>query len=87
MNMDIEKISLWAYQWKMFFKPDISKQDQEVIFPKKNVNVSHPFLCFNRTPVMRCSYQKHVRVYLDKKPRFRQHIKEIITKASKGIGV
>ena len=85
--MDLEKISLWAYQWKMSFNPDISKQAQEVIFSKKNVNVSHPFLYFNRTPVMCCSYQKHLGVYLDKKLSFHQHIKEIITKASKGIGV
>ena len=44
INMDLEKISLWAYQWKMSFNPDISKQDQEVIFSKKSVNVSHPVL-------------------------------------------
>ena len=25
MNMDLEKISLWAYQWKMSFNPEISK--------------------------------------------------------------
>ena len=35
MNMDLEKISLWTYQWKMSFNPDISKQAQEVIFSKK----------------------------------------------------
>ena len=35
MNMDLEKISLWAYQWKMSFNSDISKQAQEVIFSKK----------------------------------------------------
>ena len=26
MNKDLEKISMWAYQWKMSFNPDISKQ-------------------------------------------------------------
>ena len=25
MNKDLEKISKWAYQWKIFFNPDISK--------------------------------------------------------------
>ena len=70
MNMDLEKISLWAYQWKMSFNPDISKQAQEVIFSKKNVNVSHSLLYFNRTPVMCCLYQKHLGVYLDKKLSF-----------------
>ena len=62
MNMNIEKISLRAYQWKMSFKPDISKQDQEVIFLKKNANDPHPLLYFNRTPVIRCSHQKHLGV-------------------------
>ena len=26
MNMDLKKISLWAYQWEMSFNSDISKQ-------------------------------------------------------------
>ena len=87
MNMDLEKISLLAYQWKMYFNPAISKQAQEVIISKKNLNFSHPFLYFNRTPVIRCSNQKYLVVYLDKKLSFHQHIKEIITKTSKGTGV
>ena len=29
--------SEWAYQWKMSFNPDISKQAQEVIFSRKAV--------------------------------------------------
>ena len=29
--------SEWAYQWKMSFNPDISKQPQEVIFSRKAV--------------------------------------------------
>ena len=32
MNMDLQKISLGAYQWKMFFNPNISKQFQEFLF-------------------------------------------------------
>ena len=27
-NKDLEKISVWAYQWKMSINPDISKQVQ-----------------------------------------------------------
>ena len=30
MNLDLEKISFWAYQWKMSLNLDISKQAQEV---------------------------------------------------------
>ena len=39
LNKDLEKISMWAYQWKMSFNPDISKHAQEIVL-KKNRNVS-----------------------------------------------
>ena len=32
LNDDLEKMSYWAYQWKMQFNPDPSKQANEVIF-------------------------------------------------------
>ena len=87
MNKDLEKLSIWAYQWKMSFNPDISKQAQEITFSKKNINVSHPLLYFNKNCVVVCSYQTHLGVFLDKKLHFQHHIKEKIAKASKGIGV
>ena len=39
MNDDLEKISMWAYQWKMSFNPDISKQAKKITFFQPN-NVS-----------------------------------------------
>ena len=35
LNNDLLKIRSWAYQWKMSFNPDTSKQSQEVIFSRK----------------------------------------------------
>ena len=35
LNNDLNKIKNWAIQWKMNFKPDPSKQAQEVIFSRK----------------------------------------------------
>ena len=32
LNEDLKKISEWAFQWKMIFNPDATKQAQEVIF-------------------------------------------------------
>ena len=32
LNSDLQKFSNWAFQWKMSFTPDPSKQAQEVIF-------------------------------------------------------
>ena len=33
---DLQTVSRWAYQWKMIFNPDITKQAIEVIFSCKN---------------------------------------------------
>ena len=42
LNDDLEKISYWAYQWKMQFNPDPNKQANEVIFSRKtNSNTYH----------------------------------------------
>ena len=34
LNNDLKKINKWAFQWKMNFNPDPSKQAQEVIFSR-----------------------------------------------------
>ena len=48
LNNDLLKIRNWAYQWKMSFNPDSSKEGQEVNFSRKikklkpsNVNLQH----------------------------------------------
>ena len=35
INNDLTLISNWAFQWKMSFNPDPSKQVQEIIFSRK----------------------------------------------------
>ena len=35
INNDLKLISNWAFQWKMSFNPDPSKQAQEIIFSRK----------------------------------------------------
>ena len=35
LNNDLLKINNWAYQWKMSFNPDPSKQAQAIIFCRK----------------------------------------------------
>ena len=47
LNDDLKKVSDWAYQWKMSFNPDLSKQAQEVISSR----VDHPVVTFNNSPV------------------------------------
>ena len=48
---DLDKISDWAYTWKISFNPDPSKQAQEVIFSRKCTKEDHPPIYFNATPV------------------------------------
>ena len=35
LNNDMQKLSEWAYKWKMSFNPDLNKEAQEVIFSRK----------------------------------------------------
>ena len=84
---DLHTISAWAYQWKMVFNPDISKQATEVIFSCKNIRPVHPELSFNNIPIAREAFTKHLGVYLDSRLKFSKHIKEKILKAMKGIAL
>ena len=79
MNKDLIKISKWAYQWKMSFNPDITKQAQEVIFSQKSKKTDHPTVYFNHAPVAHTNCHKHLGMYLDEKLNFLQHIKEKIS--------
>ena len=65
LNNDLTKITKWAYQWKMSFIPDISKQAHEVIFSRKRSVSSHPPLTFNNTPIARTNPQKNLGMQLE----------------------
>ena len=44
LSIDLTKTTKWAFQWKMSFNPDISKQAHEVIFsPQKVYNIPSSF--------------------------------------------
>ena len=44
LNNELRNISKCAYQWKMNFNPDLTKQAQEVIFSRKLNKPVHPYL-------------------------------------------
>ena len=71
----------------MIFNPDISKQAQKEVFSRKTDKVNRMPLTFNVIPVAQTSYQKHLGSCLDEKLNFNHHIKEIISKVNKGIGI
>ena len=53
LQHDLDSISEWAYQWKMSFNPDPTKQAEEILFSHKYFRVDHPPLHFNNIEVKR----------------------------------
>ena len=87
LNHDLDLISRWAYQWKMSFNPDPTKQAVEILFSQKKQTQVHPPLYFNGIEVKRVSDHKHLGLILDPKLSFAKHISEKISTARKGIGM
>ena len=61
LNNDLVKISRWAYQWKMSFNLDPSKQAQEVIFSRKTKKEYH-LLSLLTTIMYRKLIHKNIKV-------------------------
>ena len=87
LNFDLEKISEWAFQWKMQFNPDPNKQANEVTFSRKSEVHSYPPLTFNNNDVKKCPHQKHSGIVLDSKLDFIIHVDNKIKKSYKIIGL
>ena len=85
LNNDLKKISKWAFQWKMNFNPDPTKQAQELIFSRKVQATNHPPLFFNENVVPQTTLPKHLGMFLDSKLNFREHLRTILQKTNKTI--
>ena len=71
----------------MSFNPDRSKQAEAVIFSRKTSIQLHPVLTFDNSPVIKTTHHKHLGLILDEKLNFKEHLKEKMSKAYKGIAV
>ena len=78
LNNDLKKIGEWAFQWKMNFNPDPTKQAQEQFSSRKVQTTNHPPLFFNGNVVPQTSLQKHLGMFLDIKLNFSEHLKTIL---------
>ena len=87
LNSNLRKIQEWAFLWKMQFSPHPLKQAVQVIFSVKKVKPNHPAIHFNGKEVVAKTKQKHLGFIMDKQLNFNAHLKEVIGKARKGIGV
>ena len=87
LNTGLEKISQWAYQWKMQFNPYPNKRANETIFFRKLIsnNLPHRPVKFNSNNITSCSHQKHLRVILDSNLNFDTHISQKVKKCNKMI--
>ena len=70
---DLQTVTNSAYQWKMVFNPDLTKQAVEVIFSVKKNKPNHQELIFNGIPVYREDHIKHLGVYLYNGLNFSKH--------------
>ena len=87
LNHDLNIINQQAYQWKMEFNPDPSKQATKILFSCKRNRPIHPSLFFNGTVVPKVNEQKHLGLILDSKLSVERHVNEKIIKAKKCIGI
>ena len=71
----------------MSFNPDSSKQAQEAIFSRKLQKTCHPFIYFNNRSVKQAPSQKHLGRILDTKLNFQEHLRNILNKINKTIGL
>ena len=55
LNNNLKKIGEWAFQWKMNFNPDPTKQAQELIFSHKVQMINYLPLFFNQRVVLQTS--------------------------------
>ena len=87
LNSDLNKINNWTFQWKISFNPDPSKQAQEVIFSRKIQKTCYPSIYSNNKSVKQVPSQKHLKLLLDNKLNFQEHLKNILNKVNKTIGL
>ena len=86
LNDDLKKIGEWAFQSKMSFNPDPTKQAQELVFSRKVQTTNPPPLFFNENIVLKTTLQKHVGLFLDSKLNFSEHLKNFFQKTNKTLG-
>ena len=61
---DLKEINKWAFQLKMSFNLDSTKQAQEVIFSRTINKKIHPKAFFNNISVSKADFQKHLGLHL-----------------------
>ena len=64
-----------------------AEKTEEIIFSTKRNKPNHPILTFGGNEVVKQTEHKHLGIVLDGQLNFQGHIKEVISKARRGIGL
>ena len=71
----------------MSFNPDPNRQAQEVVFSRKVQITCHPSIYFNNKSFKQVPSQKNLGLILGSKLNFQEHLKNILNKVNKSIGL
>ena len=69
----------------MSFKPDLSKQIQEVIFTRNQKNTINPSLLFNNSNVSQTTFQNFLGIMLGARLTFKEHFNMTLSKINKSV--
>ena len=84
LNKDLEKVKMWAWQWKMQFNAD---KTEEVLFSWQKSWTRHPVLKVDNDEITISLEHKHLGMTQDHKLHFQSHIRDAILKARGRIGM
>ena len=83
LNHDLCIISDWSKQWLVDFNPN---KTEAILFTLKK-NIPYPSLQFNNTPVTFVNHHKHLGLTLSCDGKWHEHVNNIISSASKVLGM
>ena len=87
LNYNLTKSQNRAFQWKMSFNPNISRQVHEFLFSRDRSIECSPSLTFNNILIPQTNSQ-NLGMYLDKKLNFeKKHLSQFELKGNKIIGI
>ena len=83
----MEKIGNWPFKWKLNFNPDHNKQAQQIILSRKETVSLDPVVHLDNRPIKSTQIHKHLGLMLDSNLSHEHHIKFILNKVNKTIGL
>ena len=87
ISIGLKLMSDSAFQWKITFNPDPSKQGQEIIFSRKKMKSYYPRVYFNTIPVSSVSVHSPLGMLLDDKLTYKHNLKFVLKKVKTTIGL